>query len=352
MRKTLLIIAIALQVLVLAFMAGRREYIMSTGPVVYLRTAPIDPRDLFRGDYVRLRYEASLVPFSKCSPDIQDKVKKYSMGSVVYAQLTMSENGLAEVTALSSEKPASGAYLKGRLTQPWQFGIAGPDFAGVKYGIEAYYVQEGKGLEIEKQQGTRNTIQTPIEMEVALGGDGTAVIRGYRWSPLSIGLETIEGVRQNPPLVSQQSTTLNTPQEAQGRKSARLKLTLKNTSLKPLAIMNIPGMCAILMEPVSPGQQSQVPERPACANSLLTDADVQVLQPEEFRAYEIDLAEPQWQVLKNNVLIETGTLDWNERFRFIYRPPNADAAAQLRDASLIWHGRLPSRAFHGRGNID
>lgn len=352
MRKILLIIAIALQVLVLAFMAGKREYLMNTGTVVYLRTAPIDPRDLFRGDYVRLRYEASLVPFSKCSPDIADKVRKYSLGSVVYAQLTVGENGLAEVTALSAEKPAAGTFIKGRLAQPWQFGIAGPDFAGVQYGIEAYYVQEGKGLEIEKQQGTRNTLQTPIEMEIALGGDGTAVIRGYRWSPLSIGLETIEGVRQNEPLANQQTATANDLQPASSRRSARLKLTLKNTSEKPLAIVNLAGMCSILMEPVSPGQQTKVPERSVCTNIAPTDADIQVLQPEELRVYEVDLAEPQWQVLRNNVLTETGTLDWNERFRFIYHPPSADAAAQLKDAAMIWHGRLPSRAFHGRGNID
>jgi len=337
MRRALLIIAIFLQVLVLVFIAGKREYIAATGTVVHLRTAPIDPRDLFRGDYVRLRYEASIVPLALTSPDIAEKIKKLATGDTVYASLAMGEGGLAEVTALSMIKPGSGLFLKGRLAQPWQFGINIQNAAAVEYGIEAYYVQEGKGIEIEKQQGTRATIQTPLEMEVAVGGDGTAVIRGYQWSPIGIGLEMIESPRQNDPT---------------GRKSARLRLTLKNTSQKPMALVNLPGFCSLSLEPVSPGQNSKVPDRPQCSVLTLTDNDILVLQPEEARYYDIDLAEQQWQVLKNNTLVETGALDWNERFRIVYRPPSTEALASLKDAGLIWHGHLPSRAFHGRGNID
>jgi uncharacterized membrane-anchored protein len=337
MRRVLLIIAIVLQILVLLFMAGKREYVAATGTVVHLRTAPIDPRDVFRGDYVRLRYEASVVPLARMSADVAEKIKKHSSGDTVFASLANGEGGLAEVTSLSTIRPESGLFLKGRLAQPWQFGIVLPNAAAVEYGIEAYYVQQGKGIEIEKQQGTRATIQTPLEMEVAVGADGTAVILGYQWSPIGIGLEMIESPRQNDPT---------------GRKSARLRLTFKNTSQKPMALVNLPGFCSISLEPVSPGQSSKVPDRPQCGILMLTDNDLLVLQPEEARYYDIDLAEQQWQVLLNNTLVETGTLEWNERFRIVYRPPSTEASAALKDAALIWHGRLPSRAFHGRGNID
>jgi len=337
MRKTFLIIAISLQVLVLAFMAGKREYIARTGDVVYLRTAPIDPRDLFRGDYVRLRYEASIVPLARASADIAEQVKKYTYGGTVYSALEKGEGGLAEVTGLSTTRPASGIFIKGRLAQSWRFGTASPETVAVEYGIEAYYVQEGKGLEIEKQQGMRTTIQTPLEMEVALGSDGTAVIRGLRWSPLGIGLEAIESPRADNP---------------QGRRSARLRLTLKNASQKPMAIVNLPAYCSLSLELLSAGRSVVVPEQTACRGLLPTDNDVLVLQPEEIRSYEIDLAARQWHVLQNGVLTETGALPWNERFRLVYRPPSDAATARLKDAAIIWHGRLPSRAFHGRGNVD
>jgi uncharacterized membrane-anchored protein len=337
MRRTLLIIAIAFQVLVLVFIAGKREYIAATGTVVYLRTAPIDPRDLFRGDYVRLRYEASVVPLTKASAEIAENMKKPTFSATVYAQLALGEAGLAEVTGLSLTKPASGPFLKGRLGQPWQFGISVPGVVAVEYGIEAYYVQQGKGLEIEKQQGTRSTIQTPLEMEVAIVGDGIAMIRGYRWSPISIGLEAVESPRQD---------------NTQGRKSARLRLVLKNSSQKPMALVNLPMFCSLSLEPVSPGQSAKVQDRSACNSLTPTENDIVVLQPDEARSYDIDLVEQQWQVLLKNELTETGTLQWNERFRIVYLTPSAEATARLKDAGIIWHGRLPSRAFHGRGNID
>ena len=53
MRARLPWIVAALQIVLLAFMAGEREWVARTGTPVVLRTAPIDPRDPMRGDYVR-----------------------------------------------------------------------------------------------------------------------------------------------------------------------------------------------------------------------------------------------------------------------------------------------------------
>ena len=65
MRKAIILTAVIMQVLVLAYMAGEREYILKTGTMIHLRTAPIDPRDIFRGDYVRLNYEISRIAIDK-----------------------------------------------------------------------------------------------------------------------------------------------------------------------------------------------------------------------------------------------------------------------------------------------
>ena len=116
--------------------------------------------------------------------------------------------------------------------------------------------------------------------------------------------------------------------------------------------MNLPAYCSLSLELLSAGRSVVVPEQTACRGLLPTDNDVLVLQPEEIRSYEIDLAARQWHVLQNGVLTETGALPWNERFRLVYRPPSDAATARLKDAAIIWHGRLPSRAFHGRGNVD
>src|SRR5882672_4708697 len=62
MKARILIGCVALQFLILAVMAGQREWVRHTGRAVYFRTAPVDPRDVMRGDYVRLSYDISRVP--------------------------------------------------------------------------------------------------------------------------------------------------------------------------------------------------------------------------------------------------------------------------------------------------
>ena len=64
MRAIAILLLIVFQIVVLAYMTGNREYILRYGQIVYLRTAPIDPRDLFRGDFVRLNYELTSVDTS------------------------------------------------------------------------------------------------------------------------------------------------------------------------------------------------------------------------------------------------------------------------------------------------
>lgn len=335
MRRTLVIVAVALQALVLAYMAGSRELIALTGTVVYLRTAPVDPRDIFRGDYVRLRYEASTAPYSPAGS--AGVAEPLPVGRTVYAELAVAEGGLAHVTRLSETKPGSGLFLKGKTADSWRFGFAGSGMVSVEYGIEAYFVEQGKGLELEKRVGTRNTLQTPLEMEVAVSRDGVAVIRGYRWSPLGMGIEIVESPQQN---------------TSQGRKSARMKLTLKNSSEKPLAIVMLPFFCSFSLEPASHTKNVAIQDRPSCAGLTPTDNDVVLLGAQESRSYDIDLAERQWQVLKGNELVETGTLDWSERFRIVYASPSKETTAGLSNAGILWHGKLPSGAFHGRGRVD
>ena len=55
--KRLFIAVIALQVVFLLGLVGYRETILTLGRTAVLQTVPIDPRDLFKGEYVTLRYE-------------------------------------------------------------------------------------------------------------------------------------------------------------------------------------------------------------------------------------------------------------------------------------------------------
>jgi uncharacterized membrane-anchored protein len=336
MRKVFILAAIVLQVVVLAYMAGEREHILSNGKVILLRTAPIDPRDLFRGDYVRLNYEVSRIGVDQLKGiETRKKIKK---GDEVFVGLQEGPNGLYEFANAQLQRPKEGLYLTGRAAQPQESLQPGYPI-WIDYGIEAYFVEQGAGSDIEKRRGTRTGVQVPLEMEIAVSRTGKAVIRGYRWSPLAIGLQVLRSQQPN-------------PQDPQAPKSATVRLTLANASDKPLAIVDLPHYCSFSLEPVSWAKQKWAAAHSPCGPALPTDFDIITLAPQQEKSVDFDFSSDRWLVMAGGKVGEIGTLDWSEQFRMVYRPPNAKDCLHLAQRDLIWHGYLPSRVFHGRGQID
>jgi uncharacterized membrane-anchored protein len=336
MRKTFIVLAVLMQIVVLLYMAGEREYILRNGKIIYLRTAPIDPRDLFRGDYVRLNYEISSIPAANLpGGDTATMIK----GQKVYVNLQETANGLYELESVSKEETDAGVFLVGRSPYEYRYGRFGYPLK-LNYGIEAYFVQQGRGRGIEKRLGSRNQIQVPLEMQIAVGRNGKAVIKGHRWSPIGVGLEILRSAPAN-------------LQTQPGPASAKVALTLANASGAPLALIVLPDDCSLSLETAQSAQKAWVPVNTSCKSFQPVDSDVLVLQPQEEKIFEIDFSDERWFVRTENAPpVEIGTLDWSERFRLVYRPSAAADCRHLEDRDLIWHGYLPSRAFHGKGRID
>jgi uncharacterized membrane-anchored protein len=336
MRKIFIVLAVLMQILILAYMAGEREYILRTGKIIYLRTAPIDPRDLFRGDYVRLNYEISNIPAKNLPAGKNAETVK---GEKIYAILKEGADGLYELAGISKKKPQRGVYLTGRSPYDYRYRRFSHSMT-VNYGIEAYFVQQGKGREIERRLGSRNQIQIPLEMQVAVGRSGKAVIKGHRWSRLGIGLQVLRAPAAN-------------PQVPPAPTSAKVALTLFNAADAPLALVVLPRDCSFNLEAAQTAQKDWTPAQNPCGHAEPADGDVLVLDPAEEKTFEFDFSDPRWFVReKDSAPVEIGTLAWSERFRLVYRPPDEASCRHLTDRDLIWHGYMPSRAFHGRGQID
>jgi uncharacterized membrane-anchored protein len=336
MRKLFISLAVILQLVVLAYMAGEREFILHNGKVIHLRTAPIDPRDMFRGDYVRLSYEISRISINMIEG--ADRAAEIKKGAKIYVNLKEGPNGLYEPVNADFQKPKEGLYLTGRIPNPYQKLREGYPI-WVNYGIEAYFVEQGKGRDMEKRLGSRTDIQVPLEMEIAVGPNGKAVIKGYRWSPLGIGLQLL---RRPPP----------DSQSAEAPLSATFHLTLFNASDKQLAIVDLPDYCSFALEPVPWAKKSWTPAHDPCEGVAPTDFDVVTLAPEQQKCFEFDFSQERWLVEDNKTVKQIGTLDLSEQFRIVYRPPAEEQCRHLSRQDIIWHGHLASRVFHGRGNID
>lgn len=346
MKMFWLIGVAALQVLTLGYMAGEREWVLRTGRTVYLRTAPVDPRDPLRGDYVHLNYEISRVPrpFWRGSLTVTNKsVESIRADTPVYALLRSGEDSTGDLVSLSTERPAEGLFLRGRTDRSWGSRLQ------VRYGLEAYFVEQGRGLALERGRD-REGIQVPMEMKAAVSPGGLAVLQDHRWCALGIGLNLV---------------TTNAPAR-NGRplrqRSLAADVRLLNASSNDLAIVDRPGGRSLALVPDSRWQESPwtwpQEDKPLPAPE---PGHVVVLKPGQIHTMRVSFDDSYWAVLGDQARRATNrapvnladlTQDWSAGFRFEYRAPERAACAHLPNAALIWHGRLPTRAFQPAGNVD
>ena len=334
------LIVVALQVGLLGYMVYERESTLRYGEVVYLRTMPVDPRDPFRGDYVVLNYEINRLPLELVDKSVRDK--KGKGGTKVYATLRTDARGVAQVTGVHSDPPSSGLFIRGRLPprNDWRWNTGQHQIA-IEYGVEKLFVPQGKGLEIEQQRGTRNDWQTAMEVAVTVNRAGTAVIRDYRWSDLAVKLEDLTG-RPTDPVAARE----NNP-------SPLLRVSIRNASDQPIAIVNDDDDCAFTLEAADGHVFSSV--FTGCEARMGAVSDITVLQPNEEYSRELNFAQPRWHIRTDTFSGEIGKLDGWQRFRLVYRalpvePQDGDSDGE--NVAQRWQGRLSSPAFNNRGRID
>lgn len=335
--RKLVIVAIAGQILVLAYMAGKREYIQASGEQIYLRSAPIDPRDPFRGDFVRLRYDINTIHQSSYRgiAELQD----LSEGAVLYAVLKPGYQDVYTFDHLTDRKPTGAKFIKGRLNRDWSFGpLRGENQVNVKYGIEQYFVQQGKGKDMEAKLGERDTLQIPVEMRMSLGGDGTAVITGHRWSQLGIHLELIR--------VSQPRANENEPVV-----SPIAKITLQNVSENALTLPIPADNCALsLIRRERTIYEEQADQ--GCDPALTNEIEPVVLNPDETYSVELDFSDPRWHILHEGKRMEMAAIDDWQQFRVVINIPQVDGATTGSTEAPVWSGELETPMFTVSGRID
>ena len=123
---------VAAQLGFLTLWAGYHEWLRQTAPTIRLQCHPVDPQDLMRGDYMTLRYEIDRVelPGAKAGDD-------------VWVLLEARGRYFAVAQAATTElAPKPGQFVvRGQMIQSWRRGRS----VQVDYGIEKYFVPEGKG---------------------------------------------------------------------------------------------------------------------------------------------------------------------------------------------------------------
>ncbi|PDT29902.1 hypothetical protein CO660_10635 [Rhizobium sp. L9] len=163
------IIVAGLQTVILGTIIQSRASILSSGAEVLLKTAPVDPRDFLRGDYVVLNYDISTVPVQTVSGGIPAQPGE----RMLWVRLKKQADGFWTVSESSFQAlPPQPETVILRSKPFYSGGMAAGDSIRVEYGIERYYVPEGQGKPIEEARNDGN-----VAIAVRVSPDGSAQIR-------------------------------------------------------------------------------------------------------------------------------------------------------------------------------
>lgn len=184
-RYKLVVAAIVLalaQIGFLGWMIVGRAAILRDGKEILLKVEPVDPRDLLRGDYVRLGYDISRIEVEKIANLPQGEPT--SVDGPVVVRLKKDADGYWRATSAwlgAATTPASGGEvdLLGEVSSAWS--LTPGSTITVDYGIERFYVPEGEGLAIEEEMRKRNAGAEPelrsFGIKVAVGSNGSGQIK-------------------------------------------------------------------------------------------------------------------------------------------------------------------------------
>ena len=141
-RRTLVLAAVVLaQIAVPLGLAGLAAADLAFGREIRVQAQPVDPLDIFRGNYVVLRYEFSSLP-AAFDVDRGDRV--------CVRLYEAREDEWRAAGSATPDLPSGGEAICGRA----QRDVSAGDEVGVEYGIETYFASESRAQAIERAIGS------------------------------------------------------------------------------------------------------------------------------------------------------------------------------------------------------
>lgn len=131
-----------------------------TGTTVILKTQPVDPFDVLRGQYITINYEISMV-------NLPTEAKE---GDIIYVSLKEGDDKIWHAEKASLGKPESGIFIKGTARKSWRGMI-------VEYGIEQYFFE--RNAELPRQDLT-------VEVKISSSGQARISKLLYQGKPVEI----------------------------------------------------------------------------------------------------------------------------------------------------------------------
>ena len=150
-QKIGFLLALAIPLLILLGLTVKPLSTLTSGEDITLLTVPVDPRDLFFGDYVNLRYEIEEVPAEKISVPLLKELERSSFwGKITVYGTLVQEGNVFVLKELSATKPKNSLYLTGKMNHYALNNVEGDPVYDVDFGLERFFVPENTGKELEE----------------------------------------------------------------------------------------------------------------------------------------------------------------------------------------------------------
>lgn len=178
-KQTKFILAIALQVAIILTIIIFKLSVLIDGTEVLLRIMPVDPRDLLRGDYVTFQYDISNLDY------FYNNGQEIKNGDTVYVVLRQNGKYWIAQNVQKTKPTGDKLFIKGKVERvdfenqfdPFYISstLMYQNFSNFRihviYGIEQYFIPEGKGRDFN----FRNNKE--IAALVAIDDNGNAVLK-------------------------------------------------------------------------------------------------------------------------------------------------------------------------------
>ncbi len=166
--KVLLLLA-GLQVAILLGMFAKGLYPLAVGSPVLLKTMPVDPRDLFRGDYAVLGYDINTLWLDSLPNDL-DSRKNHRFGDWLYVELVPNGRFHEPVGVWESHPGPGRTCIKG--TVRYNYGRT----LDMQYGIESYFTSPDKAKQLEDLVRARGEGAATVYVKIMLTDTGLSRI--------------------------------------------------------------------------------------------------------------------------------------------------------------------------------
>lgn len=155
MNNKYLLAALLVPVLFLLSLTFKPLMTLQFGETVQLQTQPVDPTDLFRGDYINLFYDMNQLEVKESA--ILGLPAEYTeetlRGEAIYVLLKPSDiEKVYQVASYAMNPPKEGLYLKGNIRYAYLKGIlpSTDDLVlNIDFGIDRYFIEENSGADLE-----------------------------------------------------------------------------------------------------------------------------------------------------------------------------------------------------------